>query len=76
MTAGKPTVMNNKYSLIIILMLPFGITYVVFAQPLLQEITLMDRLEIKEHVVIMKGSNISNPHETYFTIGKILEENK
>lgn len=55
-------------------MLPFVVTYVVFAQPFLQEINIMDRLEIKEHVVIMKGSDIPNTYETYFTIGKMLEE--
>jgi len=76
MTAGKLTIMNNKYAVFTILVLLFGVTFVVFAEPPLQEINITDRLEIKEHVVIIKGADITNPHETYFTIGKILEEYK
>ena len=51
--------MDYKY--IVILVLLFGVTLVVYAEhPPLQEINLTDRLEIKENVVITKWSDNTN----------------
>jgi len=64
--------MDYKY--IVMLVLLFGVTLVVYAEHLpLQEINITDRLEIKENVLITKWPYTTNPHETFFTIQKSFE---
>ena len=58
-------IMNHKYVVIVILVLLFGITFAVSAEyPSVQEINLIDRLEIKENVIIKKWSDTTNSYNT------------
>ena len=70
MTSDKSTIMNHKFAVITIVVLLFGVTFVVFAeQTSIGKVTVTDTIEISDKAVITKNTNITDKIEVSEKVG-------
>ena len=61
MTSDKSTIMNHKFAVITIVVLLFGVTFVVFAEQIsIGRVIVTDTIEISDKAVIAKNKNIAD----------------
>jgi hypothetical protein len=60
MISDKSTIVNHKFAVITIVLLLFGVTFVVFAEQIsIGKVNVTDTIEISDKAVIAKNTNIT-----------------